>query len=621
MPIMPTIPIRPARRRAVTQPEARLHGRAAEVVAPAAVAATRDHVRIDGGYTATLAITSYPRALAWGLIDRLAALGEPLTVSVHLAPQDHAHVGRVYRERLTALESSRLLAADHQRLPSPNRAQAIADITAMLERAERGDDRLFAVGVYVRVRGATPDDLERRLRRVEDACGQAKALTRRTLFEQAAGLEATLPVGRDALGLMTPLEGRALAALDLFGDAGICMPDGVWYGRHTRRHTPVVVDPFHAGFTSFGGVTLGAMGSGKSATSKVEILRSRALGVHRLVIDPGESGEYVRLAQEIGGQVVRLSAGSADRINPLDLPRLSAAARVDDKEYDILGEHIAGVTQLLETLLTGRGEHLTTHEEGRLEAALFACYKAAGITRDPATLGRVAPAFPDLHATLMASGDEYGLAERLRRYTDGALRGLFAGRTTIRLNDPFTVFDLRGIDNDTLLTGTMHLLAQVVWGAALGERRRRILDIDEAHRVTRKERSGAFVAKLGKQGRKHLFGVNALTQDPEDLLKTESGRALLLNSARTFIFRCNDLALDALATHLALSGAERRHIQGAAPGTCLLLCMDPYTQGRVKRIPLEVMVSPEFAPLVFTNPHGGAWLERRPSAAAVEETL
>jgi len=123
---------------------------------------------------------------------------------------------------------------------------------------------------------------------------------------------------------------------------------------------------------------------------------------------------------------------------------------------------------------------------------------------------------------------------------------------------------------------------------------------------------------VGKQEHKHLFGVNALTQDPEDLLKTESGRALLLNGARTFIFRCKDLALDALCEHLALSVAERRHIQAAPPGACLLLCKDPYTPGRVKRIPLEVMVSPELAPLVFTNPHGGAWLERRPAAPSRE---
>ena len=116
---MPTIPIPPIRRHTATPFSARLHERAATVIAPAAVAATRDHVRIDGDYTATLALTGYPRQLIWGLVDRLAALGEPLMVSVHLAPQDHAHVGRVYAERLTALESSRLLAADHQRLPQP----------------------------------------------------------------------------------------------------------------------------------------------------------------------------------------------------------------------------------------------------------------------------------------------------------------------------------------------------------------------------------------------------------------------------------------------------------------------------------------------------------------------
>jgi type IV secretory pathway VirB4 component len=571
------------------------------MLAPDAITAAHDHVQIDGTYARSLALTAYPRTVSWGWLSRLTALREPLVVSVHIAPQESAHVIRQFTQHLVMLESSRLFAAQQGRLANAERRQAIGDTTALIERLERGDERLFQASVYAQVRATGAAELEERTRRVEGAFGQRRMQTRRAVFEPLAGLESTLPAARDALGVTQPLDGATLATMYPFGAPSLRMPDGIWYGRNLQNNTLIVVDPFHRGFTNYNSCIIGTSGGGKSVAAKVEILRGLAYGIGYVVVDPGEAGEYARLAQAVGGQVVRLSAGSHDRINPLDLPHVR-----DEEGYDVLGEHISGVVCLLEVLIAGEGARLGPLEKARLETALFACYKRAGITRERVTHSRPAPTLPALAATLAEMDDPFGLAERLARYCSGALAGLFAGPTTVALDADLTVFDLRGLGNDDLRAAVMHLVTQYVWGVVLGERRRRGLIVDEAHMVCKRAATGAFLEALAKRARKRWLRVTAITQDPQDFLGTAAGRALLLNSSMALLLRSDDLALDALARWAALSSAERTYLHGCPAGRGLLLVQHPDAAGDRLRLQLEVMVSPEQQPLVFTDPAADA---------------
>ena len=72
------------------------------------------------------------------------------------------------------------------------------------------------------------------------------------------------------------------------------------------------------------------------------------------------------------------------------------------------------------------------------------------------------------------------------------------------------------------------------------------------------------------------------------------------------LLRSDDLALDALARWAALSSAERTYLQGCPAGRGLLLVQHPYAAGDRLRLQLEVMVSPEQQPLVFTDPAADA---------------
>ncbi len=594
--------------------DARTSGAAREAIAaalaPDAIEERARQLRLDDEWSRTVGLSAWAGSVPWGWLTRLTALRERLVLSLHLAPRDSAHTVAELSDLLVGLESVGLFAEGRGRLPSEGRRQAIAEITAMVAKLEANEERLFQCALYAQVHGETREDLEARTRRVEGAFGTARMGTRRATFEHLAGLETTLPAARDQLGWGRPVPGEIVAATYPFGSPTLCMDDGVWYGRNPRTNTPLIIDPY--AFSNSNSVVIGSSGSGKSAWTKVHLLRVGELGAQRIVIDPGESGEYRDLCMAVGGQVVRLSAGSHDRINPLDLPQVRTGRDDDgaDEEYDALREHVAGVIDLLEVLIAGEGSALGTGPKARLEAALFRTYREAGITHDRQTHDRVAPLLADLHATLDGQGDDFGLAERLGRYCDGALSGLFAGRTTVALDNDLTVFELHGVEkNKELRAGLMHLVTQHVWRIVLSERRRRSVLVDEAHAVTRFASTGDFLARMAKQARKHWCETIAASQDPLDFTATAAGRALILNSCRTWLLRCEEVALPDLARAVNLSEREQVHLLRAPAGQGLLLAQHPSAKGERLRLPFEIMVSPEYAPLVFTDPAAG-WGQR-----------
>lgn len=574
------------------------HRDARHLLAPDRITVAPDHIRVEDRYSRTVALTASARTIPWAWTAGLVrAAGAPLVLALRLTPLSSTHMLRVLTSRLTQYRSSGLLAADHGRLPSANRAQAIADVERLLPLLERGDERLCATSLYARLDAATPAELDERTTRLEAAFGALQMQTRRATFEQEAGLESTLPAGRDSLGVTHETPASTLAAAYPCPTPVLCMPEGIWYGRTLHNNTPLIFDRFYrsgrVGFKNANELMLGTGGGGKSATLKVDATRSLARGVRVVIVDPGESGEYAALAAAVGGQVVRLSAGSHDRINPFDLPQ------VTDPQYNVLREHVqTSVLRLLDTLLAGAGERLGATERGHLETAVYATYKQVGIDHDGMTHSRTPPTLADLYETLRRGDDPYSLAPRLARYGDG----LFAGQTTLRLDADLVVFDLRDLDDEDLRAATMQLVAQHVWSRVVTGERYVRLAVDEAHLMTRRPQTGLFLASLIKRARKYGLSVCLASQDPADLLATEAGRAIFTVSAFAWLFQCEPLALDALKTVLRLSRREEEYVLSCAAGRALLCAQNPYDSTGRLHLMVEVLVDPEEERFVFTEP-------------------
>ncbi len=188
-------------------------------------------------------------------------------------------------------------------------------------------------------------------------------------------------------------------------------------------------------------LVLGAYRSGKSAVIKTLAVRSVAFG-HQAVVPSDSKGEWVVVAEAIGGTVIRLGGGHGNRLNPLDRgPRRTGAS--DEQDEQLVGQRRAATLISLVQM---------TVEAGTLSAAEHACIHLA-LQRAVATTSNQ-PTLRQVHAELEAiavakTGDPElraaasGPRFALRRFVDGDLSGLFEDESTVTFDEdaPMVVVD------------------------------------------------------------------------------------------------------------------------------------------------------------------------------------
>ena len=333
-------------------------------------------------------------------------------------------------------------------------------------------------------------------------------------------------------------------------------------------------------------------GAGKSYFVKLMALRNLLAGVDFLIVDP--ENEYAGVCRAADGQFIRLASTSAHHLNPFDLPPDTGTG---SDGVDPLAEQVTAVVGLLNLLLPERGGSLNQYERSILDRAVYQVYANDGITADPATHLRPQPLLADLHDCLEGSSDHVasGLAARLRRYVRGSLAGgLFAGRTNVALNRRLVVFNIQTLEEE-LRPVAMHLIASFVWNRVRRERRPRLLVIDEAWSLLRYAEGGEFVSGMARRARKYYLGLVTITQDVADFLRSDNGRAVLVNAAMKLLLKQDATTVEAVADAFQLSPDERQYVLGANKGEGLLFA-------RGARLPLTIEASPAEHRLATTAP-------------------
>jgi hypothetical protein len=190
-------------------------------------------------------------------------------------------------------------------------------------------------------------------------------------------------------------------------------------------------------------LVLGAYRSGKSAVVKTLAARSLAFG-HQTVVPSDAKGEWVVVAEAVGGAVIRLGGGGTARLNPLDRgPRRTGAS--DEQDEQMVRQRRAATLISLIELTTDSGR-LSPPEHAAIHLALERAIAAAG-TREPTLRGVYAEleaiankkTKADVDLVAAAAGPKYAL----RRFVDGDLSGLFEDESTVGFdeNAPMVVVD------------------------------------------------------------------------------------------------------------------------------------------------------------------------------------
>jgi len=402
--------------------------------------AARSHLLVDSRYVRVLTLAEYPRYVHPNWLGRLVDFDQPLELSLHLEPLESAATIRSLTHKLVELQSSRLLDARSGKIASAEREVAYEDVERLRDALQRGEERVFSASLYLCLRAPTPAGLEDLARRVEAALGGMLGSCRPALYEMLPGFLSCLPAGQDHLGRCRNLDTSSAATMIPFTSSHLSMERGILYGVSVHNNSLVIFDPFSRELENANKVVFAKSGAGKSYACKVEVLRALMLGIEYYVIDPED--EYRRVCEAVGGQYIRLAGSSPHHINPFDLP--VAVPRDDREARDPLAERVIALQGLLGLMLADRGSTLGQREKGALDAALHETYQRAGIGRDPRSHARPAPVLRDLYGVLRERDDPYGLADRLERYVAGSLGQVFSSPTSVDLDRPFVVFNVRG---------------------------------------------------------------------------------------------------------------------------------------------------------------------------------
>jgi len=553
-----------------------------DLVAPAAIEANRSHLLLDRRYVRVLALAEYPRYVHPNWLGRLIDLDQPLDLSLHLEPLDSAAAIRQLTHKLVELQSSRLLDARSGKIASAEREVAYEDVERLRDALQRGEERVFSASLYLCLRAPTLAALDDLARRVEAALGGMLASSRPVLYEMLPGLLSCLPAGQDHLGRCRNLDTSSAATMIPFTSSHLSMDRGILYGVSVHNSSLVIFDPFSRELENANKVVFAKSGAGKSYACKVEALRALMLGIEYYVIDPED--EYRRVCEAVGGQYVRLSGTSPNHINPFDLP--AASARSDPDARDPLAERLLALQGLLGLMLADRGLTLSQREKGALDAALLETYRRAGITRDATTHGRPAPVLRDLYGVLRDQGDPHGLADRLERYVDGSLGRVFSSPTSVDLDRPFVVFNVRDLEPELRPLG-VYLIADYIWRQVRASRKPRMLLIDEAWSLMQHEEGARFLSSMARQARKHYLGLTTVTQDVEDFLATSEGHTVLANSSVQLLMRQDSSTIDVVAQTFRLSSGEREFLLSCRKGEGLFFARGNHIALRVEASPME----------------------------------
>lgn len=524
-----------------------------DIIAPPAIEVDFDFIKIGSTYYRTLFVVGYPRFVQANWLSPLINFEHTLEIAMYSYPVEAKGVLDDLKRKITEMEATIATDIQHGRVIDPAVQAALEDAQVLQEELVKGAERFFQFGLYITIPADTKEELDTVTKQVESTVGSLLLVPKHATLQQEEAFKTTLPQGTDHLYITRNMDTTSLATTFPFVSSQLSSNSGIMYGINEHNGSLIIFDRFSQ--ENANSVIFAKSGAGKSYLVKLEALRSLMFGTEIIVIDPEE--EYKTLCEAIGGEYITFSFNSPAKINPFDL------SGVYEEGENELGLKILSLHGLLKVIM---GE-LNPSEDALLDRALVATYKAKGITPDPATQKNEPPLMEDLYKALLGMEEPLarGLADRLERFVKGSLIGIFNQQSNIDIKNTFTVFSIKDLE-DKLRPIAMYLILDFIWTRIKNDIRKRLLIVDEAWYMMQYPDSATFMYSIAKRARKYYLGLTTITQDVEDFLATDYGRAIVTNSSIQILMKQSPAAIDRVAEVFYLSEGEKHLLLAADIG-------------------------------------------------------
>lgn len=518
-------------------------------------------------YHQSIWVRDYPAWLSDTIVADLTEIKADIVTSLHLEPFEQVDGAAVVQRQIAELEMQVIdeqKKADkrgYDREMIPQRLKdADAEAKAMRDELKSSNQKVFSSLFTVGISAPTRERLDEVVKTALTVIRKHSCQAELTSYMQRDALTSELPLGIRALPMRRTLTTASAAIIVPFTTQELFQPGGNFIGINQQSGNAVVAD--RTKNANYNGFILGESGAGKGVAGKHEIMNvvTSRPNDEVIIIDPER--EYEPLVDAFGGSVVRIHAGSEDRINPLDIDFNDTAG----------GNPIANKSErLLDMLstLVGGSQGLTGTQRSIVDRCLVDLYTA--YSASPA--GTPNPTLTDLRDKLIATErtDAQDVADALEIYTTGSL-STFANQTSVNTKNRLISYDIHQLGPELQTFGMMVILEDL-WQRVVANRaakRRTWVYIDEFHLLFGHPFSAEYFKNFYKRARKYGAVPTGITQDIDELLQSHEAKMMLSNSKYLYLLGQSNTNAEILAALLDLSADQRGYLENVSPGTGLV---------------------------------------------------
>ena len=515
-----------------------------DLLAPAALGVQPKHLNLGDSMVRSYFVVSYPRFLTDSWLSPIINLDKIFDVSIHITPLETGKIMKDFQRKVAEVESQMIQRDQAGMVRDPSLDVAYEDLEDLRDDLIQASEKMFEVGLYISIYGTTEEEIRKTENEIKGILDSKLIYMKPALFQQEEGFKTVLPILTDELKIVHKLNTSPLSSFFPFVSFDLSSTNGILYGLNRHNGSLILFDRFS--LENYNSIIFAKSGSGKSYTTKLEILRSLMFDTEVIIIDPEREYEY--LAESVGGRYFNISLTSEHHINPFELPTPGE----DESPSEVLRSNIINLVGLFRVMLSG----LSPEEDAIIDRAISETYALKDITGDTDFTTLEPPLLSDFETVLSGMEGTKSILAKLSKYTTGSWSGFLNQASNVDIEKKLVCFSIRDMEDD-LKPVAMYMITHYIWNAVRKNIRRRILVVDEAWIMMRNDDTASFLFGLAKRGRKYFLGLTTITQDVGDFLRSPYGLPIITNSSIQLLLKQSPSSIDQVQKTFNLTDEEK----------------------------------------------------------------
>ena len=538
----------------------------------------RDYFLFNDSYARCIAIQKYPNSIVDSIFKEIIELNQTMIITENLEFVEQVEAIRLLQRKNTDMKQEAIVKvkksaeATKGAFVDPiegtqlqkDMEQAQSFLTDLQERNEK----MVRGHIVIMLTAPTFEELEKNTDALKIILRKHQLQPMKCSALQEEAFDSVLPVGNSAsidkdknLQIRRTLSSSATAGFMPFNSKELLHKGGLFYGQNKMTQNLILFD--RKKLKNPNGFIFGVPGSGKSFLAKLEMLYSRLQTDDEiLILDP--EGEYTALAELLGGEVIYISENSSTYINPLDLTENPDKT---DTSYDPIKAKLDFLLSFFSCILGN--QEISPVQKTIIDDVMHNTYNNHYLPTLREFYDEL-EAYEEKAADQVKSDVVY-LKQTLHLYVHGSMN-VFSNMSNVNINKRMVVYNIKGLGKNLQTLGMMIVLENL-WDRVAKNRVKGIstrIYIDEMYLLFKSEQSANFFYELYKRARKWGGIPTGITQNVEDLLRSELARTMLSNTQFVVMLSQNATDREQLARLLNISQETMMYVTNSSAGSGLL---------------------------------------------------